>query len=203
MTEVGYKTSSRVIKQMIEADGLTSFIVVRIRHFELRESALLYEMKFLRKINAAQNINFLNRSNGGGPNGYMHSDETKKKLQSLNKGNVYWNNGIINKFCKESPGSGWILGKYMSEKEFKARSRSLSGSIYWNNGEMSIRSKTCPGIGWLLGSLRRVSNDTKKKISEANKGRSYWNDGKVSIASKKCPGKDWTLGALKKKSIPY
>jgi hypothetical protein len=59
----GYKTSSNIVKQIIIEEGLESFIIRKIKVFETADQALNYESRFLRKVNAAFNESFLNRSN--------------------------------------------------------------------------------------------------------------------------------------------
>lgn len=59
----GYNTSSAVVKEIILDEGLESFIIRKIKIFETGEQALEYESRFLRKVNASFNNNFLNKSN--------------------------------------------------------------------------------------------------------------------------------------------
>ena len=85
MTERGYQTTSQVIKKIIQTDGLNSFVVVKLKHFETSEQALTYETRFLLKVNAAENPKFFNRSNGGknfvNKGGYKLSESTKQKMR--------------------------------------------------------------------------------------------------------------------------
>jgi hypothetical protein len=39
-----------------------------------------------------------------------------KKLSEIRKGNIRWNNGIIEKLCKEYPGEGWIRGRLITDE---------------------------------------------------------------------------------------
>ena len=48
--------------------------------------------------------------------GITHSEKTKKTLSKIKKGMVWWNNGIICKMSKESPGSEWIRGRIFVDK---------------------------------------------------------------------------------------
>ena len=85
MTERGYQTTSQVIKEIIQKDGLNSFEIVKIKHFDTPDDTLAYEMKFLTKINAAENSKFYNRHNGGknfvNKGGYKLSESTKQKMR--------------------------------------------------------------------------------------------------------------------------
>lgn len=84
MTEGGYKTTSKVIKDLIKKDGLKAFEIIRIKHFESSDQALNYESRFLTKVNAADNPMFFNRQNGGknfvNKGGYKLSQTTKAKM---------------------------------------------------------------------------------------------------------------------------
>lgn len=84
MTEKGYKTTSKIVKNLIRQDGLASFSVLRIKHFQSSNQALDYETRFLVKVNAAENMMFLNRHNGGknfvNKGGYKLKDSTKRKM---------------------------------------------------------------------------------------------------------------------------
>jgi hypothetical protein len=85
MTKTGYKTTSKVVKALILLDGLDSFDVLKVRHFENEEQALKYESKFLKKVNAAENSNFLNLHNGGknflNRGGYKLKESTRNKMK--------------------------------------------------------------------------------------------------------------------------
>ncbi len=85
MTENGYKTTSKIVKNLIKKDGLESFQILRIKHFDLPEQALDYETRFLLKVNAAENPMFFNLHNGGknfvNKGGYSLSESTKEKMK--------------------------------------------------------------------------------------------------------------------------
>jgi len=59
----GYHTSSSYIKNIILNEGLESFVIRKIKVFESGEEALDYESRFLRRVGASFNNNFLNRCN--------------------------------------------------------------------------------------------------------------------------------------------
>ena len=85
MTEKGYQTTSRVVKDLIQKDGLYSFEIIRIKHLETPDDALTYEMRFLTKINAAEHSMFFNKHNGGknfvNKGGYKLAESTKQKMR--------------------------------------------------------------------------------------------------------------------------
>lgn len=60
LKEDGYKTSSRTIHDIILDEGLSSFIIKKIKIFETGKEALKYETRFLRRVKARTNQKFLN-----------------------------------------------------------------------------------------------------------------------------------------------
>jgi hypothetical protein len=78
-----YFTSSSLVKELIKAHGADSFVFKVRKIFETPEQALLWEHKFLSKINAAENPEWLNRHNGGskfkGPS--THTQKTIEKFR--------------------------------------------------------------------------------------------------------------------------
>jgi hypothetical protein len=85
MTKSGYKTTSKIIKELIKKDGLGVYKILKIKHFKTPEQALYYESKFLQKVNAAENTRFFNKHNGGknfvNKGGYKLSETTKNKMR--------------------------------------------------------------------------------------------------------------------------
>lgn len=88
-----YYTSSKLVKELIKYFGKDSFEIRRIKTFNTRAEALIYEQKFLTRIDAANRNNWLNQSNGGRSFAYhpigaqhwnfgrKHSDDTIKKMR--------------------------------------------------------------------------------------------------------------------------
>ena len=79
----GYQTSSDIIKQIILEEGLEAFIIRKIKIFETAEKALAYELRFLKRVNAAFNDSFLNRSNNSF--GTLNVDYEKTKQTCLDR----------------------------------------------------------------------------------------------------------------------
>ena len=77
----GYHTSSEIVKQIILEEGLESFIIRKIKVFENASQALVYELRFLKRVNAAFNDNFLNRSNNS--MNALNADYEKRKQTCL------------------------------------------------------------------------------------------------------------------------
>jgi hypothetical protein len=63
MKENGYLTSSKIVKKLIKENGIDSFTIRRIKVFENSRQAYEYETKFLRKVNAKNNLKFYNGHN--------------------------------------------------------------------------------------------------------------------------------------------
>ncbi len=79
----GYQTSSDIIKQIILEEGIESFLIRKIKVFENASQALAYELRFLKRVNAAFNDNFLNRSNSSFR--ALNADYEKRKQTCLKK----------------------------------------------------------------------------------------------------------------------
>lgn len=83
-----YFSSSSVIHKLIEDYGVDSFIPTVRKTFETAEAAKIWETKFLHKVKAQSNDNWLNRHNGGstfvGPE--CHSESTKRRIGSKVRG---------------------------------------------------------------------------------------------------------------------
>lgn len=127
MTEKGYKTTSKIIKSLIKKDGLQSFEILRIKHFEFPDQALSYESRFLTKINAAEHDLFFNRHNGGknfvNKGGYKLSESTKDKMKKPKSRETIEKQ---NKNKRERP-------KEVYEKAIATRRRN---NPVWHNEEM-------------------------------------------------------------------
>ena len=117
-----------------------------------------------------------NNPNFGKPawnNGKHHSEETRKKMSEANKGE---NNPMFGKHHSEE------TRKKMSEA-LKSKPTCIKGTHWYNNGVKSIQAKTCPE-GFVKGRLpglnvgRKLSEESRMKISRNNKGHTPWNKGK-------------------------
>jgi hypothetical protein len=83
MVEGGYTTSSKIINAAIENHGIEVFTIRKLRSFTTREDAILYETKFLQKVNAKRNKRFYNGHNN--ERTLISSDSEFMKLLFLEK----------------------------------------------------------------------------------------------------------------------
>ena len=88
MTPDGYKTSSKEIKRLINRDGLGAFIIRKIKRFKTTEEAYEYEFRFLTKVNAKDNVTFLNLGNSREDPKFSMTEKLKKYLSDINTGKV-------------------------------------------------------------------------------------------------------------------
>lgn len=195
MTSGGYKTTSKVVKQLIESDGLDSFKVLKIKHFKTAEEALWYESKFLIKVNAATNSKFLNRQNGGknfiNKGGYKLKPSTRSKMSkpksaiTIEKQNIEKKNRSKNVYEKmvatrKSSGQPWIKDeqrekiKMFNDEYWDDENRELQKTRmleYYKNNPVSeetkqkIKSKTSGENNPMFG--KEHSSETKEKMKLA------------------------------------
>jgi hypothetical protein len=77
-----YFTSSETVEKLIQEHGVNSFEVVSTKIHKDKETTLLWEHRFLTRVDAKNNPKFLNQHNGakdfkGGP----HAETTKQKMR--------------------------------------------------------------------------------------------------------------------------
>lgn len=103
-----YFTSSKLIKALIAEDGVDSFVIVKLKTFP-EGGAFSYETRFLQKINARDNPNWINSHNNTGEFGKGSSPGiifTKERRENISKS---------------------LRGKKLSEQHKKQVSETLSG----------------------------------------------------------------------------
>lgn len=192
MTKSGYQTSSIHIKELIERDVLESFRVLCIRHFATAQEVIDYEKKFLVKIDAKNHPRYINKSNGGAPQG-PHLEETKKKLSIAKKGKPLSDKHKAN---MRKPKSEKHKENMRGHKISNVTREKLSNASKDKPKSLEHRNKLCEA--W----KRRLptSDITREKLRENNKGCRHWNNGVISKFCKECPeGDNWVHGMLKNK----
>jgi hypothetical protein len=201
MTSNGYQTSSSLISQLIESDGLDSFRVLCIRHYATKQDVINYEHNFLNIVDAKNNPRYLNESNGGltfRTKEYL-SEKHKEKISKKLKGRTQ--SDETRKKISES-----LKGRKHTEEQNKRKSESQKGRVISESGKENLRKawKNRPAI----------SIKTKKKISETLfgvkhtqernikksknfKGLEWYNNGVINRRSKEDLGPDWKKGRIK------
>ena len=146
-----YFTSSPKVKQLIEETGVESFDVEVRKVFETKEAAVKWESTVLRRCNVLHNNKWINQNIAGY---IIPTEESNKKISEFHKGKPKSAEHkekirISNLGKKRAPRS----------EEYKAKMSKAKSSE--GNGRYGLE----------------VSNETRKKISEANKGNTAHNKG--------------------------
>jgi len=83
-----YFTSSRTVKELIKQDGINSFTFEIRKTFSTITECRAWESRFLHKIDARSNHNWLNAHNGGSDfyNTSLASEQTKQLMSKVRKG---------------------------------------------------------------------------------------------------------------------
>lgn len=175
MTDYGYQTTSKIVKELIKKDGLKSFKILKIKHFETAEKTLYYESKFLKKVNAAENLKFLNLHNGGknfvNKGGYILSQNTKNKMrkpksketiEKQNKEKMNRSKEVYERMVetRRKKGIPWISIEQKEKiKEFNKK--------YWNQKNKEEQKNRM--IEYYKNNP--VSEETRNKLKELNSGK--------------------------------
>jgi hypothetical protein len=176
MTNKGYKTTSKVVKKLIEEDGLDSFVVLKLKTFQNAQEALDYECKFLKRVNAAENTRFINLHNGGknfvNKGGYKLSESTKNKMrkpksdETVRKQTQALKNRSRESYEKmvttrKNNGMPWIS----EEQRIKIAN---FNSTYWSEEQKEKHRQT------MIDFYKKnpISEDTKIKLKALNSGKS-------------------------------
>lgn len=143
---VTYFTSSKIVSDFIEKNGLPDIIQVR-KTFSNKEQACLWERTFLKKINAVHRKDFLNKNDRPAPplvTGRKDSEETRLLKSIATKGP---NNAMYGKTGESHPNYGMKHSEEAKNKVSKANkgrglgvkrqdhSEKMSGSNHFNYGK--------------------------------------------------------------------
>ena len=168
---VDYFTSSKYVQEFRGEHGEPDRIEVR-RVFDSPEKARDWETKFLKRIKAVENNNWLNKSYGDIKfHCFTHREETKIKIGKAGRGRKHKKDTI----------------KKMSKA---AKGRKLSEETKRKLSEVNKGKKASEETKKKLSELRKGKShneETKRKISEANRGRklSEYQKRKISESNRK------------------
>lgn len=175
MSKHGYKTTSKVIKELIKKEGLSVFEILRVKHFKSPEETLYYETKFLQKVNAAENPRFFNKHNGGknfvNMGGYRLTESTKNKMrkpkskETIEKQNKEKRNRPKEVYQKAIETRKRNNPIWHDEKSRKLLS--VKNNIRWKDSE---NRKKQSEIMKEYYKKNPISEETKNKHKELNKG---------------------------------
>lgn len=124
--------------------------------------------------------------------------KANKLASDVNRGSTVYNNGIIQKRCKEHPGEGWIAGELPVSEELKKKrgdacSDACKDTIVYNDGIRNYRVKPdeSPEPHWTKGMAPQ-----KKRGPTKQKGWLTYNDGikNFKIPPDQIPDPSWTRG---------
>ena len=146
MTKTGYCTTGSVVLELISQEGIESFTIEKIRLFDSSEDAYDYETRFLNKVDARNNIKFMNFHNNefngwGSPEFY----EKIRKLNRLRYGVDYpMQREDVKKKSRETNIKNLGVEYPMQSEEVKNKSKSTCMSKYgfeYSSQSEEIRSK--------------------------------------------------------------
>lgn len=159
-----YFTSSKLVHELIQQYGTDSFNVEVRKIFSNSKDALLWEHKVLRRLNAANKEDWLNRHNGSNNfrSPITHSNDTRKKISRKLKGKAKteeWKKSMSESSLKDRQRrreSGWIMPEHSVKQAVETRQARISAGI-----------------------INPYSSERNSKISESKKGtkRQYMPDG--------------------------
>lgn len=153
-----YFTSSKIIRKMINEDGLASFDVEIRKIFTSKDAACKWETTVLRRMRVTESENWINQSYGTPPKLISHSETSKKKIsQSLKDG---YDSGHI------KPSMG-MRGKKQRPGFAKGASNPFFGRTHSAESLQKMRENRKSTKGY------RLSEETKKKISDVKKGKPF------------------------------
>lgn len=127
----------------------------------------------------------------------------QKLAVAANLGSTVYNNGTIQKRCKEHPGDGWIVGELPVSEEIKKKrgdacSKACKGTVVYNDGIRNYRltPDEIPDPAWNKGMAPQ-----KKRESSKQKGMLTYNDGvkNFKIPPDQIPESHWIRGMKPRK----
>lgn len=194
-----YFSSSEIVKQLIDEDGINSFIAEVRKTFNTKLEAINWEKKVLKRLKVTHNDMWLNQNHGCGSYGMTdktHSEETKKLMSEKQSGKnnpMYGRTHTGEALIKISEASKGRIYSEEAKRNFSAAAKARGISKSTRDASLSDESNK-KRSHTLLGHF--VSSETKKKISARHKGKRWFNDGEKSILTFEAPNKNYVLGRL-------
>ena len=138
LIEKGYTTSSNIVNEIIQNEGLAIWRIMKIRYFESGKEAKAYEVRFLCRIDAKRNVKFYNKSND--------------IISMINPGHspTEKHRKVISEYQKNK-----VISNETRKKHSEASKRN------WSN--MQYREKTINS----MKRRKPISEETRKKMSIA------------------------------------
>ena len=191
-----YFTSSSNVSEFRKRYGEPDIIKVT-RTFTDSESAILWENKFLKRVNAKDNPNSLNGHNSDGLTfkNKIVSQKTRKILSEQRKKNIWWNNGVINAFSPTPPDDSYIKGRILKNNPGAKKGAEINKKKKWfNNGIKSIfvepeNAPTNFVYGRIMGKHKNPDINKKK--------RRWWNNGVDQTFNIVPPDNSYVLGRIR------
>jgi hypothetical protein len=176
-----YFTSSKLVKELIEKDGVESF---EIEYIDCRPDAREYEQSYLmnmyEKYGREEFIDrFLNRNLSPG------ILLTEDIIEKANKKRTISNSISAKKLIEEGRHNFQLFPAHENEEWRKKTSERMIGNNY--------------------GSFREMTDELRNKLAEKSKGNTnvrgtkWWTNGTINKRSRECPGEDFKLGTTKGK----
>ena len=168
---ITYFTSSKRVGEIRTTLGEPDVLEIR-KVFNNKKDALNWEAKVLRRVNAAQNAHWLNKSNGNCnfyvTSGYKHTQKTRERMSAAHKG----------KKCPSSRKSySTKIARYGKEKHTET---SRLGGL----ARAAIGYKHTPEIIQKIKNNSVLTENQRSKISKANTGQKWYNNGTREILIK-------------------
>jgi hypothetical protein len=149
MTPDGYQTSSKTVKNIIAKEGLDSFRIIRIHHFETKEEAFKYETRFLKKVGVPYNSRFLNQhvTNNFTTSGKKHSEATKIKMSAALLGRKFSDEHKVKMRGPRGPLIRPRRSRGPQSDETKAKIKSAKlGRKHSNESKVKMRGPRAPRV---------------------------------------------------------
>lgn len=196
LTETGYKTSSKIVHEIIKEEGLSSFTINKIKHFEDVELLLKVEQRYLTYHylllgrNSFEKV-FLNRNFS---KCFIKSEEANRIQSEL----MIKNNPMFLDTCRAKIRNHKL--KYWSKNHNKKKASDRTKEFF-KDGTNRLKHIVSIKQQWTEERKIKYSEnnpskrqDVKNKVREKRLGMKWWNNGSIRTMSKTKPGSEWVLG---------